>query len=161
MERSGVEFGARAICHRCGAPKKGPFVPCKSCDFVPQGDERAVAWLFGRDHLSEDDMTEAAARVRAGEIPDPSMALCEMAREAMGAISLSQLQKRSLTTKQVASLLTVQVLFTPLIGLAVWYGMRTERPVAAHQSLQITGVVSVFSLMVWGSVLFGRFNIVF
>jgi len=161
METSGVEFSARAICHRCGAPKKGPFVPCKSCEFVPQGDERAVAWLFGRDHLDEDDMTEAAARVRAGEIPDPSSALCEMAKEAMGAISLSQQQKRPLSPGQMLALVFGALFCSPLVGFAVWYGLREQRPIAARQSLRITILLSLVLFVVWVAVLLGRFNVQF
>ena len=81
----------KAVCHRCGGPKKGPFVPCKNCGFVPLGEDRPIAWLFGLDYLTEDEMTEAGRRIQGGEVPDPSAALREQAREGM----LAFLQKRA------------------------------------------------------------------
>ena len=32
----------RAVCHRCGGPKKGPLIPCKTCSFTPTGDPRSL-----------------------------------------------------------------------------------------------------------------------
>ena len=70
----------RAVCHRCGGPKRGPFVPCKTCEFVPLGEDRPIAWLFGLDYLTEEEMLAAGERIRGGEVPDPSSALRELAR---------------------------------------------------------------------------------
>ena len=50
------QWSVKAVCHRCGGPKKGPFVPCKTCGFVPVGDERPIAWLFGLDYLTEEEI---------------------------------------------------------------------------------------------------------
>lgn len=142
-----------AICHRCGGPKRGPFVPCKVCGFTPSGEERSVAWLFSREHLSEDELAEAAARVRSGERPDPSRALIAQAHAGMGAVPASTEQQRPLRLSQVLSLLAANLLLTPLAGLAVWFGLREERPVAARQAIWATVPVALLLsagwLLVW------------
>lgn len=144
-----------AICHRCAGPKKGPFVPCKSCGFVPTGEHRQVAWLFSRDHLDEDELDEAARRVREGALPEPPRELLEHARESMGAKPLDQEALRPLSSSQLAGLALADVLLTPLVGYALWFGLREERPVAARQALRITVPVTVGLGLVWLSVVLG------
>ncbi|MEL6343562.1 MAG: hypothetical protein AAFV53_10535 [Myxococcota bacterium] len=148
-----THLAPRAICHRCGGPKKGPFVPCKVCTFTPIGEQRAVAWLFSDEYLSEEEMAEARDRIRAGERPDPSRALQEMARTAMGARPLSNDQLRPMTNTQLASLVLANLLLTPLAGLAVWYGYRERRPVAARQAGWATVPVALSLAVAWGVVL--------
>ena len=105
----------RAVCHRCGGPKQGPFVPCKTCSFVPLGEERPIAWLFGLDYLTEEEMLQAGERVRGGEGPDPSSALRELARERMGALPLSSAQLKPLSNWQLLGLSVGNLVLTPPI----------------------------------------------
>lgn len=139
----------RAVCHRCGGPKRGPFVPCKTCEFVPLGEDRPIAWLFGLDYLTEEEMLSAGERIRGGEVPDPSSALRELAREGMGAIPLSSAQLKPLTNWQLLWLSMGNLVLTPLIGGALWYGMREDRPVAAGQIARVTVPVVAGLTLMW------------
>ena len=150
---SAVAIVHTAVCHRCAEPKKGPFVPCKGCGFVPTADHRAVAWLFSREHLDEEELQEAAQRIRQGDLPDPPKALREHARVSMGAAPLDVEATRPLTTPQVVGLAAADVLLTPLVGFAVWFGLRAERPVAARQALWLTVPLSLAIGAAWLSVL--------
>jgi hypothetical protein len=141
-----------AICHRCGGAKKGPLVPCKACGYTPAGDDRAVAWLFSGHHLDEPELTEAARRVRAGEQPEPSRALRELARASMGAVPLDDDARRPLSTAQLLALVVTDVVLTPLAGYAVWFGLRENRPVAARQALLVTVPVTLVFTVLWGLV---------
>ena len=145
-----------AICHRCAGPKKGPFVPCKNCGFVPTGEHRHIAWLFSREHLDESELQEAAARILAGSLLEPPKALLEHARESMGAKPLDQDALRPLSSTQMLALAVADVVLTPLLGFAIWFGLRDERPVAARQSLRITLPVSVGLGIVWLPMVLGK-----
>ena len=127
-------------------------MPCKACGFIPLGDERPVAWLFGDDYLSEEELAEAAERIRGGELPDPGRALQQMAREAMGAVRIGEDQK-PLVGWELLAIAVVNLLLTPLFGLAIWYGLREERPVAARQAARMTAPIAVALGLVWGAVL--------
>ena len=127
-----------SVCHRCGGAKSGPFVPCKSCDFVPQGEDRATAWLFSLHNLDEDELAEAAERIQNGERPDPSTPLRTAARKQMGAVPLPDGAQSPMPNVQLVGIAAANLLLTPLAGFAYWVGLRTERPVAAAQALRIT-----------------------
>lgn len=146
---------ASAVCHRCGGLKGGPLVPCKACGFTPIGADRPVAWLFSGHHLSEEELAFAASRVRRGDRPDPSRALQEQAREAMGAqpTALSQAARAPLATQRLLLLTLANLLLTPLVGLAVWFGLRDERPAAARQALLFTMPVALAMSVLWVAVL--------
>lgn len=140
-----------AVCHRCGGSKKGPLVPCKECGFVPTGEERPVAWLFSRHHLSPHELVHAAARLRDGERPDPSKALRAQARAAMGAAPLPDAARQPLDSRSLMFLALGNLLASPLVGLAVWWGLSERRPVASRQSLKVTWpFVLVLTLAVLG-----------
>ncbi|MCK6502498.1 hypothetical protein L6R53_03725 [Myxococcota bacterium] len=138
-----------AICHRCGGAKRGPFVPCKACGYTPVGAERHVAWLFSEHHLDPEELGEAARRLRAGDRPDPPRTLLESARIRMGAAPLTTDARRPLDTRQLLLLGACNVLLTPLAGLAVWWGLAPERPLAARQALRITLPVLVGAALLW------------
>jgi len=128
----------KAVCHRCGGDKQGPFVPCRGCAFVPQKEERLTAWLFSLHHLDEVELDEAAARVRQGGLPDPSKKLKNAARKEMGAAPLPDGAQMPFTTATLMGIAFANLLLTPLAGFAYWLGLRKERPVAAAQALRIT-----------------------
>jgi hypothetical protein len=142
-----------AVCHRCGGPKKGPFVPCKACEFEPRGEERSVAWLFSRAWLSEEDLPQAAQRIQQGHQPDVSRELREMARVEMGAVPIASGALRPLRVGQLLSLSAANLIITPLTGLAVWYGLRDTRPVAARQAALVTAPVFVGMTLLWSSII--------
>lgn len=145
-----------AACHRCGGPKKGPFVPCKACRFEPRGEERPVAWLFSRAWLDEGELQLAAERIREGQRPDVSRALRDTARTEMGAVPASSAARRPLTLGQLLSLSMANLLVTPLAGLAIWYGLRDSRPVAARQAVRVTVPAAVGLVIFWASLLLNK-----
>jgi hypothetical protein len=128
----------RAICHRCGGEKSGPFVPCKSCSFVPQQMERATAWLFSLHHLEPAELQRAAGRIRGGDRPDPGKMLQAQAIKAMGAVPPTDSSVQPLPTQHLVGIALANLFLTPLAGFAFWIGLRTERPRAAAQALRIT-----------------------
>ena len=141
-----------AICHQCGGPKKGPFVPCKGCQYEPRGEERAVAWLFSRAWLNEEELSLAAERIQGGQRPDVSRALQEQARIQMGAMPRSSAASSPLGIWQLLGLSAANLLLTPLAGFAVWYGMRAERPLAARQAARVTVPVAVGLAVLWSTI---------
>lgn len=144
-----------AICHHCGAEKRGPLVPCKACGFTPTGEERPVAWLFSAHHLDTDELKEAARRIREGERPDPSRELRARAREAMGARPVVDIAVEPLGTARLLWLSLANLLLTPLAGYAVWYGLHEERPYAARQALRVTLPASIGFAILWVIVISG------
>lgn len=142
-----------AVCHRCGTEKANAFDPCGGCGFMPSGEGRALAWLFSAPHLNEAQLSEAARRIRAGERPDPSRAQLLLAREALGP---SFATNTPLARRELVGLVLANVLLTPLVGFAVWFGLRLERPKAAAQAFSVTLPLSFVLAGVWGAVVLGR-----
>lgn len=145
-----------AVCHRCGDVKAGPFVPCKGCQFIPQGEERPIAWLFSLHHLSEAELKSAADRVREGERPDPGVALKASARKQMGAAPLPDDAHTPMATRQLVGIAAMNLVLTPLAGFAYWVGLRTERPFAAGQALRITLPIAFALGALWVGMVFMR-----
>lgn len=143
------------MCHRCGGLKGGPLVPCKACGYAPSGEDRQVAWLFSEHHLSSDELAFAAVRVRKGDRPDPASTLKEVAREAMGALPapLPVGAREPLGAQAILGLTAANLLFTPLTGVAVWLGLRDQRPAAARQALLFTMPVALGVGVLWAAVL--------
>lgn len=71
---------AKAICIRCGATKKSPFIACGECNFSPKDDRRAMAQslLLSTKYFDPDtdysptrkELDEASRRIRSGESID-------------------------------------------------------------------------------------------
>ena len=138
-----------AVCHRCGTRKKGPLVPCKACHFVPLRQARAVAWLFSSHHLDEAELVEAERRIRAGDVPEPSKALRAMAQRAMGALDAPPLEDRPLQPFEVILLVLTEIVLTPMVGLALWVGLRETRPRAARLVARITVPITAVLVVLW------------
>ncbi len=138
-----------AVCHKCGSAKSGPFVPCKACQHIPQRQDRSVAWLFSTEHLSEEELTRAAERIRNGERPDPSRILQQMAHQTMGATPITDISQIPLSTRTLVAIASANLLLTPMAGLAVWLGYRQQRPIAAAQALRITVPVAFALAALW------------
>ncbi|MEC8422892.1 MAG: hypothetical protein VX000_03880 [Myxococcota bacterium] len=138
-----------AVCHRCGGNKRGPLVPCKTCGFTPTGEERPVAWLFSGHHLDSDELADAAQRVRAGDRPDTSRELRAQARSAMGAAPLTDAARTPFGAGWLLLLGIANLMLTPLVGYAVWFGLREERPRAARQALALTLPISAVLGVAW------------
>lgn len=130
-------------------------MPCKACGFVPLRQARAVAWLFSSHHLNEPELQEAERRIRAGDVPDPSKALRGMAQRAMGAIDAPAPEDRSLQPHEVLLLVVTEVVLTPLVGLALWHGLRERRPRAARLVARITVPITAVLFVIWLADRFG------
>lgn len=126
----------KAACHRCGGIKAGPFLPCAECHHTPRENDRALAWLFSSAHLNEEELALAADRIRDGEQPDPSPRL--LAHAAANVATGRTGSGAPLSHRQLLFIGIGSLVFTPLVGLSVWWGYRTLRPVASRQALRVT-----------------------
>ena len=124
-------------------------MPCKACGFVPTGEDRPIAWLFSGHHLEAGDLIEAAERIRAGERPDPPSALRQGARAAMGASPLLDPLAKGLSRRDLVGVGLGSLLFTPLVGIAVWFGLREDRPRAAAQALWMALGIGGLVALAW------------
>ena len=126
----------KAACHRCGGIKAGPFLPCAECHHTPREADRALAWLCSSAHLNEEELALAAERIRGGEQPDPSPRLLAHAAANM-AVSRGG-SGAPLSHRQLFAIGLGSLVLTPLVGLSIWWGYRTVRPVASRQALRVT-----------------------
>ena len=129
-------------------------MPCKACDFGPRGDERPVAWLFSDAHLNCEELALAAERIRGGERPDPPIRLQTLALAALGAAL--PMTNVPLSGRQLIGLGVANILLTPMVGLATWWGLREDRPAAALQAIQITIPIGAVTTLAWAAVLLGQ-----
>ena len=138
-----------AICHRRGSQKRGPLVPCKACRFTPTGIERPTAWLFSTHHLSAEELSYAQQRVQQGDRPDPARALQQDALTAMGARALPVEARAPMAHRSLLGITLGNLIFSSLVGYAVWFRLRGERPLAAAQVLRITIPVTAATTVLW------------
>jgi hypothetical protein len=138
-----------AICFACGAEKDLPLARCPACARVPEGEERELSIVCSTRMLSADQLGEVQARIRRGEPLQPSAQRLARARELLsGVVPVAQ----RLTGRQLLGLTLANLLFTPLIGYAVWFRYRTRAGPAARQALLATVPVSLVllvALVVW------------
>lgn len=122
---------------------------------MPSGEAAALAWLFSAHHLNEAQRAEAARRIREGERPEPSRAQWAQAQHALGA-ALPDSANPPLTRRALAALVVANVLLTPLLGYALWFGLHHHRPLASAQAFRVTLPVTVALAGAWGAVVLGR-----
>ncbi len=152
----------RAVCVRCGEIKPRAMGPCPACTYLPDGDDRPLSYLLSSHHLSDEELERAAERIRAGESVSPPPSLVEVARvvsvrRSAARVELTATQAegddnprdRGLNREEKFLLVLGDILFTPLIGVAAWWGLRVERPVASRQALLITAPVAALLTAVW------------
>lgn len=102
-----------------------------------------MAWLFSEEHLSSEEMKEAAQRIKAGENPNVSVALRHQALRALGLPAPSNAFSRL----QLVGIFLLSVLFSPLVALAFWWGCRQTRPIVSKQSAVIVVLSSAVLLL--------------
>ena len=121
--------------------------------------DRPLAWLFSKDHLSADELSEAQARIRTGESPDPSAKLLAKARDEIRKRTHAKNTDLAINPSTLAGIAGMSIFLTPLSGFAFWWGYRHERPTAAAQILRITWPISIVFMLLWmgviGTRLFG------
>ena len=126
---------------------------CPACGHRPQGEERLTAWLLSSQHLDEDELAAAAARIAGGEPLQPTPDQIARAREALKPVPEERVERpdpdAGLGFRQKLLFVGVNVVFTPLFGLAAWWSWRTRRPLAARDALQLTLPVVAFFGVAW------------
>lgn len=137
----------RAICARCGGAREGLRAPCPDCGHRPEAGELPVAWLLSAAWLDEEELVEVSRRISEGQRPDPDPRLLVRARAALGVERSSG--DLPLSNPARAGVLLGDVLLTPLLGYALWFGLRQERPVAAREALLITLPVTLALALAW------------
>lgn len=142
-----------AICHRCGAEKDLPLGRCAGCGVLPSGSEREDALLCSSLFLDDAALTTLQARIRRGEPLQPSPALRLAARERL---TTTPAEPAALTVRQQLLLGAANIVFTPLLGWAVWFRYRSRPGPGATQALLVTVPVTVVMTVgvvawrVWG-----------
>lgn len=142
-----------ALCHRCGAEKDLPLGRCAACGLLPAGPDREDALLCSSLFLDDAALASLQARIRRGEALQPSPALRLAARERL---TTAPPPPASLTLPQQLLLGAANIVFTPLLGWAVWLRYRARPGPGATQALLVTVPVSVVMLIglvawrVWG-----------
>lgn len=137
-----------AICVRCGADKELPLARCPACAAVPTGEERALSVLASGRMLEEGELREVQRRIRAGEPLRPPRARLEAAQRLLA--GGARVEPFSFTARQAVGLVAANVLLTPLLGYAVWYGVRHRPGLGARQALWLTVPVSIALAVAWG-----------
>lgn len=130
----------QAVCVRCGAFRRGFQTICSACGHNPIDEGLLVAWLLSEQHLSEEDLQQAAERVIAGEHIHPSGRLLKKARIALGAHFASD---PGLSVRERVLLLATSLLLTPLVGWTCWLWWRQHRPRAAWQAFGLSAPATV------------------
>lgn len=129
-----------AVCVACGEPKELALARCAACGFVPTGDDRARSVLASTRMLEPPQLAEVQRRIRSGEPFRPSPARLAAARLALAGAASTK--PRTLTRNEALALLAGNLLLTPALGWAVWFGLRQRPGLAARQALWLTVPVS-------------------
>ncbi len=137
----------RAVCARCGGLRPDLRAACPDCGHAPDASELPLAWLLSERWLGEAELLETARRISAGQRPDPDPRLLAKARAALDEARVGQ--GPGLGNGGRAAVLLGDVLLTPLIGYALWFGLRQERPVAAREALLLTLPVTLALGLAW------------
>ena len=131
----------QAVCIQCGGEKELALGRCASCGLVPTGPQRALSVIASTRMLAEPDLQEVQRRIAAGEPFRPGRARVEEAgRVLAGAARVEPFNfDRNLALLLVAG----NVLLTPALGFAVWFGLRHRPGLGARQALWLTIPVSL------------------
>ncbi|MSP54973.1 MAG: hypothetical protein EXR69_05120 [Myxococcales bacterium] len=137
-----------AICIRCGGAKELALARCPECGLVPIADERAHSLLASSRFLGAPELAEVQRRIRAGEPLRPARERVELARTMLA--GSARVEPFSLSPRQAAALVAANVLLTPALGYAVWFGTRHRPGLGARQALWLTLPVSFALALAWG-----------
>ncbi len=134
----------RSLCVRCGGDKELPLGRCPACGHLPAHDEAVLSVLVSSRVLGADELDEVQARLRRGEALRPAQARLEAASALLygGAAPTRQLDRAEL-----AGLLLLGTLFTPVVPLVVAWTWRGAP--AARQALVVAAVTTGLCGAAW------------
>lgn len=136
-----------AICVACAAEKELPLARCGRCGVAPVGPDRALSVIASTRMLSEPELREVQKRILGGEPFRPSRARIEAAgRVLAGQAAVAPV---NLTRNQAVALAIGNLLFTPALGFAVWFGLRQRPGLGARQALWLTLPISLGLFGAW------------
>lgn len=127
---------------------------CPACGHRPVGDERLVSWLLSSQHLPQAELVEASERISNGTFPKPGPELLALARDALNPVPDARVEQPAdpdapLSTRERLQLLAFNLLFTPLVGLVLYFFWRRRRPVAARDALHLSWPVMLLAVVGW------------
>lgn len=129
-----------AVCVACGEPKDLALARCAACGLVPAGEDRARSVLASTRMLDAAQLAEVQRRIRSGEPFRPAPARLEAARGVLAGAMAAE--PRTLSRNEAVALVLGNLLLTPALGLAVWFGLRGRPGLAARQALWLTVPIS-------------------
>ncbi len=130
-----------AVCISCAAEKELPLARCSRCGLAPVGPDRALSVIASTRLLTEPELREVQKRILAGEPFRPSRSRVEAAgRVLAGQAAVAPV---NLTRNQAVALALGNLLLTPALGFAVWFGLRQRPGLGARQALWLTLPVSL------------------
>ena len=129
-----------ALCTACGAPKDLPLGRCGACAHLPLGGERELAVICSARMLDPTALAEVQTRIRRGEAVRPS---AERRTRARALLSGAPPVPMRFSGPQLVQLAFANLIFTPLLGYAVWFRYRTRPGPAGGQALLVTVPLSV------------------
>ena len=136
-----------AICIRCAAEKELALARCAECGLVPAEDDRALSVIASTRSLPDADLVEVQRRIRAGEPFRPGRDRVEAARKLLA--GTATVEPFAFTRNQALLLVAANILLTPAIGFAAWFGLRQRPGLGARQALWLTIPVSAIFGITW------------
>lgn len=134
----------QAICIQCASEKELALGRCGSCGLVPTGTQRALSVIASTRMLTEPDLAEVQRRIAAGEPFRPGRERIEEAGRVLA--GGAHVEPFSFSRSHALLLTAGNVLLTPALGFAVWFGLRHRSGLGARQALWLTIPVSLLFL---------------
>lgn len=124
-----------AICLICGFVKETVGQTCEECGHDLRSSDRSLALGLARAGLTPDEMLEVSERISKGERP-------------VAAKNGKWNDGARMEWREWVLLVTGVVVITPLYGLAVSWGWRVDRRLAASQAFWVSLTVLVVEVVV-------------
>ena len=136
-----------AVCTECGSAKDLPLLRCASCGHIPAGDDRPRSLIASIRMLDPAQLREVQRRIQVGEPFRPSPDRIAAARRLLAGAAAADSFQFSVT--QAILLVLGNLLLTPALGIAVWYGVRSRPGLGGRQALWLTVPVSLAVTLGW------------
>ena len=136
-----------AVCIQCGSTKELPLLRCLACKHSPIGDDRARSLIASNRMLDGTQLREVQRRIQVGEPFRPGPERIAAARRILAGAAAAE--PFAFTLTQAILLLVGNVILTPALGFAVWYGVRSRPGLGGRQALWLTVPVSITLTLGW------------